>query len=355
VIKEQDKRITSRRKPWLMYLLTYVILLGLSVGQALLFKDLFYSGHVLAQYILINLGYWALISAIFCIVTTVQIKKAYDVPTRRLAEAARKVSAGDFSIYVEPMHKSENKNYMDIMIEDFNKMVKELGSTETMKNDFLSNITHEIKTPLAVIQNYTEALGKQNLSEEKRMEYIETIATATGKLSALVTNILKLSKLEHQEIAPTVESYDLCRQIADCALAIEPLLEDKEITLIADIDDKTIIFADASLLEIVWNNLLSNALKFTESGGCITIQQDYDEAFDRITISDTGCGIDAETLAHIFDKFYQGDTSRSQEGNGLGLALVKRAVELCGGSITVESEVGTGTAFTVTLPSKKSE
>jgi signal transduction histidine kinase len=190
-------------------------------------------------------------------------------------------------------------------------------------------------------------LQSEAITIEQRKEYSDAIITASRKLSSLVTNILKLSKLENQEIMPVSEPFDLCRQLAECALSFEEAMERKSIDLSVDMDDKLVISADENMLEIVWNNLFSNALKFTEPGGTITLKQTSDEYSVTLSILDSGCGISKETLKHIFDKFYQGDTSHSQDGNGLALAL--KVIELADGSITAKSEVGVGSTFTVRL------
>ncbi|MGN1224827.1 MAG: sensor histidine kinase, partial [Ruminococcus sp.] len=223
-------------------------------------------------------------------------------------------------------------------------------SIETLKTEFFSNVSHEIKTPLAVIQSNAELLQRDHLSEEQQKECTGTILHATKRLSNLITNMLKLNKLEKQAIKSAPHCYDVCKQLCACALQFENIWEKKNIEFEADLEDKAMVEADEELLAIVWTNLLSNAMKFTPYGGTVTLTQTSDEESVTVSVSDTGCGMDADTMKHIFDKFYQGDTSHSTEGNGLGLALVQRILQLCDGIVTVKSEVGKGTIFTVKLP-----
>lgn len=347
--QEQDTRINSQHFSWKELMWTFMMLSILTTGQALIYNAYIPVESVPSQYVFGMLGYWVIVTFIFCLVTAKQKYKAFDKPMRKLSEAAKQVAEGDFSVYLEPLHRSDKKDYVDVMFEDFNKMVEELGSIETLKNDFISNVSHEIKTPLSVIHSYAMALQKVDLSPEIHTEYTETIISASEKLTTLVINILKLNKLDNQEINHVAEPYDLCRQLCDCALTFENTWEEKNIQFEADIEDRTFIHADESMLEIVWLNLLSNALKFTAPGGTITLSQTSDEDTITVMVSDTGCGMDEETMKHIFDKFYQGDTSHSGEGNGLGLALSLRVIELVGGAISVKSEPYKGTTFTVKL------
>jgi signal transduction histidine kinase len=299
---------------------------------------------------IIVIAVWLVMAAVFSLITHIQINRRFFKPIEQFAEATHKVANGDFSVYVPSRSRLDHRDFLDVMFQDFNKMVEELGSIETLKTEFLSNVSHEIKTPLSVIQNYAEMLQQDNLPPEQREYCTAVILGASKRLSDLITNILKLSKLEKQHIVPIAEPYDLSGQLCECALLFEKQWEQKNIEFIANIEERIVVNADASLLEIVWNNLLSNAVKFTEMGGTITLKQTSANDEIIVVVSDNGCGMDGETMARIFDKFYQGDTSRATEGNGLGLALVNRIIDLLDASITVASELGKGSAFTVRLP-----
>lgn len=299
---------------------------------------------------IIPMVYWAFVAALLTFYTRWQIKKHYEEPMQALAKATAQVARGDFSVFVPPLHTMDKQDYLDVMITDFNKMVEELGSIETLKTDFFSNVSHEIKTPLAVIQSNAGLLNRDGITEEQRREYAETILHATRRLSSLITNMLKLNRLEKQVIKPAPVLYDVCGQICGCALQFEDMWDKKEIEFEADMEDRAMILADEGLLDLVWTNLLSNAVKFTPAGGKVSIMQKSDGEKITVCISDTGCGMDKETMVHIFDKFYQGDSSHATEGNGLGLALVRRILELSDGTVTVRSTPGEGSSFTVVLP-----
>ena len=296
--------------------------------------------------------YWVLTSVIITLFIKKQIKKVFEEPMKQMAEAAGKVAKGDFSVYLPPIHTAEHLDYLDVMIMDFNKMVEELGSIETLKVDFFTSVSHEIKTPLAVIQNFAELLKNPELSEERKQDYLDAITKGTHRLSNLITNMLKLNKLESQKIRPNPQVYDLSRQLEECTISFEQIWEQKQIEFEADLEEKAVIYADYELMELVWNNLLSNALKFTEPGGTVSISQFTEEGYVTVSTSDTGCGMSKETMKHIFDKFYQGDSSHATEGNGLGLALVLRILQITEASVTVDSQEGRGTTFTVRIPAE---
>lgn len=342
--------VKASRFPSSLFAIFFGILLlmsGVHTGMIVLVNRMEF--HVVVQCI-IPMIYWGMVAAALTLFTRRKIRAAYEEPMHKLAEATSRVANGDFSVYVSALHTQDKWDYLDVMIMDFNKMVEELGSIETLKTDFVSNVSHEMKTPIAIVKNYAELLKKDYITEEQRKEYAQSIEGAAMRLSNLISNILKLNKLENQRIIPEVEAYDVCRQLCDCILQFEEAWDEKEIELETEIDDVAMVEADESLLELVWNNLLSNALKFTEPGGTVSVKQITEESLIKISVSDTGCGMDVDVMNHIFDKFYQGDTSHSKEGNGLGLALVKRVLELMDGDIQVFSEPGKGSTFLVTLP-----
>lgn len=304
---------------------------------------------------IVPMVYWGMVAVGLTLFTRKKMRSTYEEPLHKMAEATRKVSEGDFSVYVPTIHTADKLDYLDVMIMDFNKMVEELGSIETLKTDFVSNVSHEMKTPISIIKNYAQLLQSGRASEEQKKEYAKEIEDTAERLSSLISNILRLNRLEHQRITPEVKAYDVCRQLCESIFLYEDAIEKKEIGFEADIEDTAVIKADEDLMELVWNNLLSNAVKFTEQGGFISIRQTSDESHIRVAVSDTGCGISKESINHIFDKFYQGDTSHSTKGNGLGLALVKRVLELMDGEIQITSEEGKGSTFLVTLPAARAK
>ncbi len=334
---------------WASTLCVVLLIGGMHTGLILLFYRLRVSAVLATGIVLL---YWLVIALAFTIYTRWQMKKAYEEPVRQIAKFASQIAKGDFSLYLQPYHSSEKYDFLDMLILDLNKMVEDLGSIETLKTEFFSNVSHEIKTPLAVIQNTAELLQSEDLSPEQ-LQKVQTIIQASRRLSSLITNILKLNKLEKQAIVPQPGTYDLCLQLSECALQFERIWEEKDITFDVDLDERVSIQADESLMELVWANLLSNAFKFTERGGTVALRQTTEEGAVVVEISDTGCGMSAETQKRIFDKFYQGDNSHSTEGNGLGLALVQRILQLMNCTISVRSAPGEGSTFTVRIPNEK--
>ena len=330
-----------------IYLGVLLLMSGLHVGLIVFMNKVGWNDIVQSA---LPVLYWSCVAAGLTLFTRKKMKDTYEEPLHKLAEATEQVANGDFSVYVPTIHTSDRLDYLDVMILDFNKMVEELGSVETLKTDFVSNVSHEMKTPIAIIKNYAELLQTGKGTEEDRLEYARDIEEAAGRLSSLISNILRLNKLEHQQIDPEIESYDLCGQLEACILNYEEMWDEKDLDLEVDLEEKTVVDADKSLMELVWNNLLSNAIKFTEPGGRVAVRQTFSDGYAVVEVTDTGCGMSRESIRHIFDKFYQGDTSHSQEGNGLGLALVRRILVLMNGEISVVSEAGSGSTFTVRIP-----
>ncbi len=298
-----------------------------------------------------KLTFWnvALISFILTVADTIRRKLTVERPVKRITEAAEKIVQGDFSVRVKSQSKFGTDETFNRIIDCFNKMTEELGSVETLRTDFIANVSHEMKTPLAVIQNYGTLLQTPDLSEEKRIEYAKGVTDGSRRMADMMTNILKLNRLENQQIYPKVAEYDLGEQLCECLLQYENVWERANIEIETDIEENVRVNTDAELLSLVWNNLLSNAFKFTEEGGTISITLTTTEHHAIVKIRDTGCGMSKETGAHIFEKFYQGDTSRSAQGNGLGLALVKRVIDIIQGEIGVESTIGVGSTFIVKI------
>lgn len=228
-------------------------------------------------------------------------------------------------------------------------MAEELGSLETLRADFVANVSHEMKTSLAVMQNYGTLLQTDNLPKDKRVEYAKGVTDGSRRMAEMMTNILKLNRLENQQIYPKTSEFDLGEQLCECLLQFENVWEKANIEIETNIAEDVKVKADAQLLGHVWNNLFSNAFKFTPAGGTVTVTMSATEHHAIVKVTDTGCGMTAEVSAHIFEKFYQGDTSHATGGNGLGLALVKRVIDIMQGEIGVESAVGTGTTFTVKI------
>lgn len=343
----KDKRINARRLFWKEYLVIWGVILVCCSGAVLLFNQQMINKTNPWMMVLIDSVYVFFVGLLVSLATRFIAYIGFKKPLLDIGQAARKVASGDFAVRVSSQRRDEKKDELEVLIDDFNKMVEELATIETLKSDFIANVSHEIKTPLAIIQSYAYALRKEELPKEEKQEYIETILEASQKLSTLVTNVLRLNKLEIQEIVQN-ETYSLDEQLRCCILALEDKFNEKNLELDIDLDE-VVITTDASLLEIAWNNLLTNALKFTDEFGMIKVQVKKTGNKAIVSISDSGCGMSEEIRHRVFDRFYQGDTSHSAEGNGLGLSLVKRVVDLVDGEINVESELGKGTTFTIAI------
>lgn len=273
------------------------------------------------------------------------------IPLCNLSQAAKQVAKGDFSVRAMPSRSLQELNELT---GNFNRMVQELGGMEAFQSDFVTNISHEFKTPLAAIEGYAMLLQEPHLSEEQRLEYTKIILNSTHQLSHMAGNILLLSRLERQEIVTGQTLFQLDEQIRQAILLLEPLWEKKHLDLDIALSPLS-YYGNPELLLQVWINLIQNAVKFTPPNGLVSVTMQTSPHSVCIHIRDTGSGIPEEVKARIFDKFYSQTTTSGQKGNGLGLSIAKRILILMHGSISVESTAGEGSCFTVQLPIEAGE
>jgi len=295
----------------------------------------------------LTFGNVIVLTVISATIDYIRRKQMVEKPVRQIMAGLDQVMKGDFSVRIEPVKDFAGETGFNEIIRCFNKMTAELEGTETLRTDFIANVSHELKTPLAVMGNYATMLQQPGITEEEKNEYAKAISEAARRLAQLITNILKLSKLENQQIFPQHQEFDLGEQLCESLLQFEEIWEAKGMEIETDIEDDVRIRSDPELLSLVWNNLISNALKFTPDGGKIGVSLITDGNTVTVQVRDTGCGMTPEVGQHIFEKFYQGDTSHATQGNGLGLALVKRVVDILCGEISVQSICGKGSTFTV--------
>lgn len=288
-----------------------------------------------------------LLSVLFTVIDAIRRKFTTERITKRIAEAAKRVVQGDFSVRISSVNQFGADEKFNEIIDCFNTMAEELAGVETLRTDFIANVSHEMKTPLSVMQNYGTLLQAPDLDDKRRIEYAKGVADGSRRLADMMMNILKLNRLEKQQIYPKTEEYDLGEQICECLLGYETVWEKKNIEIETEIEEEIKVNTDRELLSLVWNNLFSNAFKFTPEGGKVSVSLEATEHHAIVRVKDTGCGMTPDVGAHIFEKFYQGDTSHATQGNGLGLALVKRVVDIMQGEISVESALGKGSTFTV--------
>jgi len=273
-------------------------------------------------------------------------------PLRKMITATKQIAAGNYKVQLE--ETSHPQSDMGTLQRSFNNMARELDGIEMFRNDFINNFSHEFKTPMVSIRGFAQQLQVGGLTEEERREYIDIIADESDRLTNMASNILLLSKLENQQIVTEKTEFYLDEQIRACILMLEQQWVDKNIELDIDLDPIRYTFNE-DMLSHIWINLFGNAIKFTPPDGKISCTLRENDTSAAVVISDTGIGMDAEVQKHIFEKFYQGDSSHSGKGNGIGLTIVRRIVDLCGGSIDVESREGMGSRITVTLPLAKSD
>ena len=327
------------------YLIELLQVQGIEISE--LDKDRVVDGVIGAVFETVTL------SAIIGLVLVIVVFKHIVGPIRKMTIATKKVAKGDFSVQIDNGRKYR-KDEIGLLTDNFNMMVRELESNEYLSKEFMSNVSHEFKTPIASIQGFAKLLKDDKLSEEEKQEYIDIIIEESERLANLSSNIQHLSKLENKKELIKKEKVAIDEQIRKCIVILNNKLEEKNIEIGMDEDKDVFVDVNEDMLQQVWINLINNAIKYTQNGGRIDII--IDEFKDKVIVEvkDNGIGIKEENLEKIFDKFYQEDASHNSEGNGLGLAIVSKIIELHKGSIEVKSKVREGTSFIVTLPKIKS-
>ncbi|MCL1862397.1 MAG: HAMP domain-containing histidine kinase [Defluviitaleaceae bacterium] len=345
----------KRRRGLTLYIVIYVFVIMLA-AMFLASTFLFFAHHLgLVEFNVEILDidfprigglFWlALFSTVIGTTLTATFSRQALKPLHKIIAATNKVAQGDFSVTVE----SKGIQELEELADSFNQMTRELSSIETLRSDFINNFSHEFKTPIVSIRGFAKLLIEENLSEEDKHEYLNIILAESERLANLSTNILNLTKYEAIEIITEKKPFRLDEQIRRAILLTEPKWSKKEINMDIKLDEITWSY-DADITHHIWLNLLDNAIKFTKPGGNIVVTLSDTPSAILFCIRDDGVGMDENTAKHIFDKFYQGDKSHKQTGYGLGLAITKRIVTLCGGTISAESNPDEGSMFTVRLP-----
>lgn len=287
-------------------------------------------------------------AAIIGLVLVIVVFKHVIGPIRKMSDATKKVAKGDFNVQIE--NKKIRKDEIGTLTENFNMMVRELESNEYLSKEFMSNVSHEFKTPIASIQGFANLLKDKDVSEKDKEEYIDIIIEESGRLANLSNNIQQLSKLENKKGLIQKQKVAIDEQIRKCIIILNNKLEEKNIEIGMDEDKDVFLNVNEDMMHQVWINLINNAIKYTDDNGRIDIIIDEFKNRVVVEVKDTGRGIKEENVDKIFEKFYQEDSSHNSEGNGLGLAIVKKIVELHKGTIEVKSKIGEGSSFIVTIP-----
>ncbi len=335
----------NNRKKIILISILIAFIIGLAMTIVFAYLNVKETGRL---YIIMELML-LIIAFVVSFVLTRYYEKNVTKPFGKLCDGLKDVSKGNFSVEIYDDESKKVDENVAIAYENFNKMTAELRSAELMKIDFFSDVSHEFKTPISTIDYSLALLKNENLSEEQ-MQYVKTIENATKKLNSMVGNMLKLNRVEHNNIAVNSEEFGLCEQLESCLISLDQEMEDKNLELETNFEKEIKVCSDKELLQIVWTNVISNAIKFSNDNGKITVNVYETQSDVCIEITDSGIGMDAQTLEHVFDKFYQADKSRITAGNGLGLSLVKQITSLLGYSVAINSEIGKGTTVFVRIP-----
>lgn len=339
-----DYKLSPRMRLYFYLIVSIIVLItfGAVVAVLLILRR---TGDMASPGIL-SLASLVLVSLVASGLMSVFIGRRILTPMLKLSNASKEVAHGNFNVSVSDSSKLEE---VQTTFRNFNAMVQELNATTTLSNDFIANVSHEFKTPLTAVEGYAMLLQDSELPESERQEYLDKILYNTHRLSALVENVLILSKLESRPLPEQYAEFRLDEQLRQAVVILEPEWAKKELRLDVQLDEVTIRGCE-SLLSHVWTNLLTNAIKFSAPGQEISLRLLEQTNCVVVTVADHGCGMNEETRRRCFEKFYQGDTSRRADGNGLGLAMVKRIIELSDGVIEVDSAPHQGSTFRVVLP-----
>ena len=325
-------------------ILTGVIMYLLTIMKALTFRPGPFGGiEVILALLITSIIVGTVIGTFFAYRTI--------TPIKNLSDATKEIAEGNFNVSIEELEYKDDDTELSNLIKNFNIMAKKLSEIETLRSDFIANVSHEFKTPLSTIEGYVTLLQDEKITPEERKKYTNIILEATNKINNLTSNILKISKLQNQEVELVKNEYNISEQIRETIIILESLWDKKNISFDLSLPD-VYIKSDEELLQQVWLNIISNAIKFSFENSEIKVFLEHDSEYITVNIKDYGCGMSDDTISHIFDKFFQGDKSRSKEGNGLGLCLTKEIINLCKGTIKVESKLNEGSTFIVKLPIK---
>ncbi|MBQ9505867.1 MAG: HAMP domain-containing histidine kinase [Clostridia bacterium] len=354
LIKEYDWNKKIRIK-YSLFSFSWVVMLFIMMGVSILYTLTVYQR--LTAYLettenetmkfVLGLGTFLFLCLLFTTISAVTRKLTVRNPIMKILRATQRIGAGDFSVRLP--EKRRFRNEYDLIFDNINTLAQELSGMETLRKDFIANVSHEFKAPLALIRSSGELLMRDDLTREDRQKYAKNVCDASKRLAEMVTNVLTLNKIENSTIVAKKDKIDLAEQLREETLLFEAVWTEKRIEPEIDAPDGMFVYADREQLGLMWRNLLSNAFKFTPEGGEVKITAKEENGHIRVSVADTGPGIPEELQERIFEKFYQGDSSHVTQGNGLGLALVKSVADLFGYRIALNSAPGCGSTFTVTL------
>ena len=336
------KRFLYNLISYIVFLITVTVVV--SIGILIFSKVKDFETSILAIFVLLYILFTALI---FFIIDYIRRNIIIQKPLNDILDATNLISKGEFDIKLKPRHNYNNYDELDKIMININKMAIGLRNDEILKKDFISNFSHEIKTPIAIMNGYINLLKRNEMSKEERDEYIDKLYNSSINLSNLISNILKLNKLENSEIE--LNDVNLSNVLENVIISYDELINNKKINLDIDMDDRLIKYTNESFIQLIFSNLISNAIKFSKDEGIVEIKLKNKNDYIEFIVKDNGIGMSKDTIIHIFNRFYQGDTSHKTEGNGLGLSMVKKAIDRLGYKISIESEEEKGSTFIVDI------